>query len=262
MSDVEGVVLFLHAFPFSSDLWREQVARLPPGWTARVPDLPGFGASPPGAASLDAWARDLLAQPDQSHGGRPVLVGLSMGGYVALRLLAAAPQRFRGLLLADTRAAADGPEVQARRTAMAQRVRQEGVAWMAEAQIPGLLGATTRATHPDLERAVTRMMLQARPEGVARALEAMRDRPDSSKVAAGLRMPVRVVCGAQDALSPPDEMRALAAGIPGATFHILAGAGHLSCLEAPDGFAEVLKGLLTDVGPDDAVPDWPRRALD
>lgn len=250
MSDVEGVVLFLHAFPFSSDLWCEQVARLPPGWTARVPDLPGFGASPPGAASLDAWARDLLADLDRGNVGRPVLVGLSMGGYVALRLLAVAPERFRGLLLADTRAAADTPEVQARRTSTATRVRREGVAWMPDAQIPGLLGATTRLTRPEVERTVTRMMLQANPEGVARALEAMRDRPDASQVAAGLRMPVRVACGNQDALSPPDEMRALAGAIPGATFHLLVGSGHLSCLEVPDAFSDVLEGLLTEVGQD------------
>lgn len=239
-----GTVLFLHAFPFTSRLWDGQVDRLPPGWRALAPDLPGFGGTPPGPPDLDVWARDLIGRMDRENVARPVLVGLSMGGYVALRMLAIAPERFGGVLLADTRAAPDTAEGRVRRTATAQRVRSEGVGWMPDAQVPALLGPTTRATRPGVEAAVRAMMAVADPEGVARAVEAMRDRPDASAVAAGLRIPAAVACGAEDALSPPDEMRALAASIPGATFHLLPGAGHLSCLEAPDAFAAVLAGLL------------------
>jgi 3-oxoadipate enol-lactonase len=249
MHRAHGIVLFLHAFPFSHRLWDGQIERLPPGWRALAPDLPGFGATPPGPPDLDAWARDLIDRLDRDGGARPVLVGLSMGGYVALRMLAIAPDRFAGALLADTRATPDTAEGRARRTATALRVRAEGVGWMPDAQVPGLLGPTTRATRPGVEAAVRAMMAAADPEGVARAVEAMRDRPDSSFVAAGLRVPVAVACGAEDALSPPDEMRALAATIPEATFHLLPGAGHLSCLETPDAFAAVLADLLGRCGP-------------
>jgi len=247
MSSDASVVLFLHAFPFSSRLWDGQVARLPSGWTARTPDLPGFGGVPPGAADLDAWAADLLASLDRDGVGSVVPVGLSMGGYVALRLAAAAPDRIAGMVMADTRATIDAPQAAARRTGFARRARAEGVGWMPDAQVPGLLGATTRASRPDLEAAVRRSILDADPEGVARAVEAMRDRADSSAVAAALQVPVAVACGDEDTLSPPSEMRALAASIPGASFDVLAGAGHLSCLEAPDAFAAVLAGLLARV---------------
>jgi 3-oxoadipate enol-lactonase len=245
MSGKTSWVLFLHAFPFNSQMWDPQVARLPDAWGALAPDLPGFGLAPVGPPDLDAWALGLLERLDRDGIGRPVLVGLSMGGYVALRLLAAAPERFSGLLLADTRAVPDTPEGRDRRTETAARVRVEGVAWMPDVQVPNLLGETTRTTRPEVEAAVRRMMLAAAPEGVARALEAMRDRPDSSAVASALRVPAMVVCGAEDALTPPAEMRSLAGSIPGADHHEIPGAGHLSCLEAPDAFAAAL-GVLLD----------------
>ncbi|HZM00885.1 MAG TPA: alpha/beta fold hydrolase, partial [Planctomycetota bacterium] len=84
-----------------------------------------------------------------------------------------------------------------------------------------------------------------RPRGIAAALAGMALRPDSRPLLAGLRLPALVVVGEHDAISTRDEMRALAQSIPGARCVEIAGAGHLTPMEAP---AEVNAALLDFLG--------------
>ncbi len=238
-------VVFVHAFPFDGRMWEAQ-ARVAEslGWTAVTPDLPGFGGRPPAGADLAGWAGEVLAECDRRGIGRAVFAGLSMGGYVVFRVAALAPERVAGLVLADTRAAADAPAAQERRTALAARVRAEGVAFLAGEVLPALLGETSRRERPDLVAEVRRRILAANPEGVARALLAMRDRPDSTPLLSGLRVPALVLVGAEDTLTPPDEARNLAGSLPHARFREIPAAGHLSNLENPEAFNAVLAEFL------------------
>ena len=104
----EGHVVLLHAFPLNATLWQPQVDREPDGWRFVAPDLPGFGRSSlPPARTMEGMARAVLAQMDASGIERAVICGMSMGGYVTLALFRIAPERFSGLVLADTRATAD-----------------------------------------------------------------------------------------------------------------------------------------------------------
>jgi 3-oxoadipate enol-lactonase len=173
-----------------------------------------------------------------------VLLGLSMGGYVAFRILALAPERVSGLVLADTRAGADGKEGKARRTDQAIRVRGEGVGWLADAMIPALLGETTMEHRPRVKAGVRKMIQEANPEGVARALEAMRDRPDSKRILADIAVPTLVLVGEEDTLTPVEESEIISRRIPGAALEVIPAAGHLSNLEAPDAFNRALGAFL------------------
>lgn len=241
---MESVVVFLHAFPLDARMWARQVAGLPRGVRGIALDCPGFGGRPPGTASLEGFAADILARLDAEGARRFVLVGLSMGGYVAFRLVAQAPERVAGLVLCDTRAAPDDEAARARRTAQAARVRNEGVGWMADAMTPALLCEATSRARPDVV-AVVRAMIGAQDrEGVARALEALRDRPDSTPMLEGLAMPVLALAGAEDGLSTSHEMEGMVRAIPGATLQVLPGAGHLSNLEAPVAFGHALHAFL------------------
>lgn len=240
-----NAVVFVHAFPLDGRMWEAQArAAESLGWTALTPDLPGFGGRPWGDADLAGWAREVLAECDRRGIGRAVFAGLSMGGYVVFRVAALAPERVAGLVLADTRAAADAPAGRERRTALAARVRAEGVAFLADEVLPALLGETSRRERPDLVAEVRRRILAADPEGVARALLAMRDRPDSTPLLSGLRVPALVVVGAEDTLTPPDESRRLAASLPDARFCAIPSAGHLSNLENPEAFNAALAEFL------------------
>jgi 3-oxoadipate enol-lactonase len=237
-------LVFLHAFPLSSAMWEAQVATLRPERPVLAPDLPGFGGRPPGPADLAAFARAVLDDLDAARIRRCVLVGISMGGYVAFRILDRAPDRVAALVLADTRAGPDDDQARVRRTEQAARARREGVAWLPEAILPGLLGRTTHRTRPDLVTRVGDWIRAADPEGIARALEAMRDRPDSAPVLSRIRVPSLVLAGDEDVLTPPDEVRRIAAALPDTRVVVIPGAGHLAALEQPGAFTRPVGAFL------------------
>ncbi len=245
-NDPEGLplpVVFLSAFPLHSGMWAEQLSALRDRRVLAA-DFPGFGRKSPGEASLDAFARDVLDEMDRAGMGEAVWVGLSMGGYVAFRVHELAPERVAGLVLADTRAGADDKAGREKRTAQATKVRADGVGWMPDALLPALLGETTRSEHPHMVERVRRLIGDANPEGVARALESMRDRPDSTSSLPAIHCPVLVLVGEEDTLTPPAESRAIAAAVPDGRLVVIPGAGHLSNIEAPEAFNRALVSFL------------------
>jgi 3-oxoadipate enol-lactonase len=243
MMDATTPVLFLHAFPLNAAMWESQRAALGPR-TTLTPNFPGFGGRPAGEPELDRFAQAVIEAMDAAGIPRAVVVGLSMGGYVAFRLNALAPERLAGLVLADTRAGADDEAGRARRTDQAARARREGLGWLEEALLPALLGETTLGERPEVVAAVRGMMAEADPEGVARALEAMQGRPDSTPHLGEIQVPVLVLVGEEDTLTPVDEARKIFAGVQQGRLTVIPRAGHLSNLEAPDRFNEALLSFL------------------
>jgi 3-oxoadipate enol-lactonase len=245
-------LLFLHAFPLSRRMWREQMPALAGSALCLAIDLPGFGASElppergsaPACCRMEEMAAHAVALLDHLRIERAVVCGLSMGGYVALALCAAYPGRLSGLVLAGTRAGADGPEGRAGRLEMASRVEAEGTRGLAAAMVPKLLGVTTRRTRPDLVTRVERWIGEAPPTAVAAAQRGMAERRDRGPGLAAIRVPVLVVVGDEDTISPPAEAAALQQAIPGAELRVLAAAGHLSNLEQPAAFNRAVAGLL------------------
>jgi 3-oxoadipate enol-lactonase len=236
-------VILLHAFPLNAAMWKPQIPAAGDR-TMLTPDFPGFGGRPVTEADLDRFAETIIKDMAPAGISRAVIVGLSMGGYVAFRLHALAPERVAGLVLADTRAEADDEAGQAVRTEQAARARREGVGWLSETLIPSLLGETTARDRPGVVDTVRGMMEEADREGVARALEAMRDRPDSTPVLKEINVPTLVLVGAEDTLTPESKARAMADQIPRARLEVLPDAGHLSNLEAPRRFNEALGAFL------------------
>jgi len=240
-------VVFLHAFPLNPDMWDGQISALSPRKTL-APAFPGFGDRAPGEPSLKAFARTILMDLDSAGISSAVFVGLSMGGYVALQLFDMAPERFAGLVLADTRAGADTEEGRAKRTEQAARIRNEGIDWLPDALLTALLGDTTLEERGSVVNEVRGMMEAAQGEGVARALEAMRERPDSTSLLPRIEVPTLVVCGEEDTLTPVEEARGMAQEVPGGRLVVLEEAGHLSNLETPKAFNEALVGFLDSIG--------------
>jgi len=238
-------VVFLHAFPLSARMWRAQVEALA-NRTVLAPDFPGFGGRAPGSPELEHFARVVLADMDAAGIREAVVVGLSMGGYVAFRLHALAQERVAGMVLADTRSTADDETGRVRRTDQAARARAEGLGWLPEAFLPALLGETTRRERPAVVEAVREIMADADPEGVARALEAMRGRPDSTPELGKIRVPVLALVGEEDPPTAVEESRSIARGVTDGRLVVIPGAGHLSNLEAPEAFNEALVGFLRD----------------
>ncbi len=242
-------VLFLHAFPLTRQMWAAQVRALSARARTLTVDFRGFGESdvPSGPYTLEAFADDVLALARALGVSRAAIVGLSMGGYVAFRLIDRAPEFVRALVLADTRAEPDSPEGRTRRLALAERVEREGMTAMQEF-IQGLVGPATRETRPEVVAEVQRIMARPDPRAVAQTLRALADRPDSRPLLSGIAVPTLVLVGEGDTLTPPDSARGIADGIRHARLAVLPGSGHLSNLEARQAFNNELVAFLGEIG--------------
>jgi YbgC/YbaW family acyl-CoA thioester hydrolase len=236
--DLQGsgpAVVFLHGYALDHSMWRHQMANLA-GYRRIAADLRGMGHSdaPDLGYSMATYADDVIALLDQLGVKQAVLVGLSMGGYVAFEVVRRFRHRVRGLVLMDTRADPDTVEVRRQRDVNSVTARDGGSAAIAEHLLPRLLGRTTLATAPQTVERVRALMAKTSMAGIIGALGAMRDRPDSTPLLAALGdIPTLVVAGAEDQISPPAQMEAMAATIPGATFRVIADAGHLPPVEQP-----------------------------
>lgn len=238
-------VLFLHAFPLHRAMWEEQVAALSGRARVLTVDFRGFGESAVGAGPyrLELSADDVLALAGALGVERATVVGLSMGGYVAFRLVERAPAFARALVLADTRAEPDTPEAKARRSALAERVEREGMAAMADF-VGGLLGPTSKAERPEVAARVQRIIGQPHPRAVAETVRALGERPDSRLLLARIGVPTLVLVGEEDTLTPPDSARVIASAVPGARLTVIPRSGHLSNLEAAETFNRELMTFL------------------
>lgn len=240
-------VVLLPAFPLDSRMWDGLRPALGPRLI--TPNLPGFGGAPPvPKASLDDAATAVLATLDEQGVSRAVFGGCSMGGYVAMAVLRLAPERVSGLVLINTKASADTSEARENRAVMAARVDVEGAAWVPDAMLTSLLGATTRDERPEVERVLRSLMAAQPAESVAWAQRAMAARPDSLATLAGSGVPALIVRGDEDAMIPAREATAMASALPGSEQVELPGVGHLAPLEAPDALASVLTSWLERLG--------------
>jgi 3-oxoadipate enol-lactonase len=243
-------VLLLHGFPLSSEMWQETMDRVPDGWRMIAPDLRGHGSSEASDdAGMQRLVRDQMELLDLLGIEEPVVVvGLSMGGYVALEMVRRHPERVRALVLVDTRAEADAPDAAEKRRTTAERVLRDGSESLAEDMAGKLFSPSTRGAVRSRWR---ERMAATPPRGVAAALNGMADRSDSRDVLSDWRKPLLVVVGEDDQITPPEDALRMHRAVPGSMLEVIPDAGHLPPVEQPDAFGKILNGFLENL-PDPA----------
>ncbi|MBI2385849.1 MAG: alpha/beta fold hydrolase [Elusimicrobia bacterium] len=227
-------VVLLHAFPMSGAMWEPQISALK-RFRVLIPDLRGFGGTPLAAPWLiEHAAADVL----ESFDGKAVFVGLSMGGYVALQIAAAAPERVAGLVLCDTRAEPDANENKAKRAAAIDFVRKNGV--------EPFLGPFLKDAIANLQASsfLHGVAAKSSPEAVMAALAALAARPDAVPGLSKITAPTAVLVGSQDKITPLPLSEAMRSRIPGAELHLIPDAGHFTSAENPAAFNERLLSFL------------------
>ena len=240
-------VVLLHAFPFNSSMWEPQLDSLGDKFRFIVPDLKGFGATeaPEGesAYSMDSYADEVKTIVDAAGLDRFVLAGLSMGGYIALAYMRKYAEGVSGLVLADTRAEADPPEGKEKRSNQQKQVLQDGTAGLIEGLTGALLAESTRSNKPDVVKKVQAAMDNP-AAGFIGALEAMKNRIDSTEGLAKIDVPTLVIVGENDGITPPEAARKLHEHIGGSQLVVIPEAGHISNMEAPEAFNGALGEFL------------------
>ena len=240
-------VVLIHGFPFNGRMWDGQVEAFGDRWRLIVPDLRGFGGSdaPEDRTkySMDAFASDVRAVLDDAGVDKGIICGLSMGGYVTFAFWRRAKDRVAALVLANTRAEADPPEGIEKRTNQQKQVESDGIGGLVEAMPNALTAEKSRSNDPGVVDRVRAVMDNPAP-GYIGALEAMKQRPDSTGDLAGIAVPTLIVTGSDDPLIPPDASRAMHEAISGSQLVEIPEAGHLTNLEAPEQFNRALEGFL------------------
>ncbi|HEX5471184.1 MAG TPA: alpha/beta fold hydrolase [Lacipirellulaceae bacterium] len=251
-----SLILLVHGFPLDHTMWDAQIVSLSQHSRVIAPDLRGFGMSPLGAAdsergiSMERYADDLAELLDVLNprvGGRVVLVGFSMGGYIAWQFVRKYPHRLRALVLCDTRAAADTEEARAGRLKMAEKIDEWGAARVAEMMGPKLISPKTFESQPTVVSAIRRVVQRTTPAAIAAAQRGMAARPDMTAFVRQINLPTLILAGAEDAISPPAEMKSIAAAIPGSQFVIIPDAGHMTAMENPAAVNQALADFIANL---------------
>jgi 3-oxoadipate enol-lactonase len=239
--------ILLHAFPLHAEMWRPQLERVPHGWRLIAPDMRSFGTgrSNPGSPTMGDYAAGTIALLDALEIDRAIIGGLSMGGYITFELFRRAPERFTGVVLADTRAQADTPEGRQARRNMSELVRTQGPAAVAQQMLPKLLSEGTLRGRANLVSRVRAMIEQSQVAEIDAAIQALMTRPDSTPELARISLPTLVIVGAMDTVTPLTDSELLHREIPRSQLVVLDDAAHLSNVEAADEFSVALENFLT-----------------
>src|SRR3954452_4647754 len=241
-------VLFVHGFPLDRTMWRAQLDALE-GCRRIAPDLRGMGQSdaPDLGYSMNIYAADLAALLDVLGVDEEVLCGLSMGRYVCFEFLRQWRSRVKGLVLMDTRAAADSPDARRGRELATTMAREGGAAAIADSMLPQLLSPVTQR-RADIVGKVRYMIENSAVAGLVGALAAMRHRDESESLLPTLSdLPTLVLVGGDDPIPPPDEARRIVQAIPGARLAVVSGAAHLPPIEQPEETSARLHSFLESV---------------
>ena len=232
-------VVLVHGFPLDGAMWSGAARALSVHFRVLKPDLPGRGENPASArGTIESYA-DFIGAIVAGLPAPVGLAGFSMGGYAALALMKRSPANVGALALVDSRATADDAAGKAAREQAIATVRSGGAAAIVDGMVGKLITADS-ARNANLVERLRRIILRQKPETIESDLAAMRDRPDSMDFLPRIGVPAIVLVGDQDALTPPEDARSMAAAIPQARYVSIANAGHLTPMERPGAVASAL----------------------
>jgi len=246
-SNPTETLVFLHGLPLDLSIWRYQLDYFSTDYRCLAPDLRGFGGTsdlaghtPPAMLSIETFADDVVALLDHVGVKHAILVGLSMGGYIALAIWRrmAMRKRVHGLIFVDTRAAADSPETKALRKHQAQLIQTSGVTAYADEMIPRLLAPENIAR---CEREVRYMIERTKPEALVATIGALGTRKDMTPWLRRVVVPALAIVGDKDVISPVSDSQLIQREVSyKAQLVVIPNAGHLSPLEQPTAFNEAM----------------------
>jgi pimeloyl-ACP methyl ester carboxylesterase len=235
-SSKNRAIIFVHGFPYDHTMWQAQIDELSKNYFCVAYDIRGLGDSPVGDGqyTMESFVDDLELILTELKLDKPVLCGLSMGGYIGLRALERFENKFSAVVLCDTRSEADNNEGKLKRSAAIKRINSEGIEPFVKDFITNCYGDHYKQKHKDdFEKRIAKSS-GFDPVGVKGSLLAMLGRNDTTEYLGKIKIPTLIICGELDALTPPPIMMAMADKINNAEFVIIKNSGHMSPIENPE----------------------------
>ncbi|ARG98908.1 alpha/beta hydrolase [Legionella micdadei] len=227
-------LVLLHAFPTDKNLWLPQHQGLKQYFRVISLDLWGFGYSEGttgSAVTMEEYADEVAQLLDQLSIKKAIIGGTSMGGYIALAFLAKYPDRVNGLILSNSQAITDSPEMKKSANSLASDVLTDGTQKFANDFINKALSAEAPQ---QIRLFLQNILLDQTPFGLASALRGMSIRQDFSNVLATTSIPMLIITSDKDTVIPPQQSANMHALAKNSKLVVISDAGHLSNLEQPE----------------------------
>jgi pimeloyl-ACP methyl ester carboxylesterase len=237
-------LIFFHAFPFSSKMWEKQVNEFSKDFKVHAIDLPGFGSTPlpEHPFTFEYYVEYVQAWLKERKIEKSIWCGLSMGGYLALRLYQLDPELCEGLILCDTKATLDGNEAKLKRWGAIKSVLHDR-AKFDEFQWRNLISKSSHSNR-DLQQEFMKWMSENSDAGIMNGVVAIATRSETANMLEHVKVPTLILVGEDDQLTPENDARFLQHSIPKSELKVIPRAGHLANLEAPKIFNEALSAFL------------------
>jgi pimeloyl-ACP methyl ester carboxylesterase len=252
-------IVLLHGFTERLELWEHCQHEL--AYTNRViaPDMLGHGTDASSEAfsmqgfsmqdfSMQDMARHVVALLDHLHLAKAVWVGHSMGGYAAMQAMKIFPERVAALCLFHSAPFADSEEGRAARTANIALVREGKKEQVIDGLVVKTFAEQTRRDHAHEVESIRLQRLQTSDGGMIAALEAMRERDDTSHVLLDVEQPVMMFIGAEDQIVPVSRLLELLPKLKTGMACVVAGAAHMGMVEAPEKSIHAIRALVAMAG--------------
>ncbi len=230
-------LVFIHGFPFDHSTWHPAANLLANKARCILPDLRGLGKSPVTGteSSIPIMADDIIHLLNVLEIDRACFIGHSMGGYVAMQIARAYPDRVFGLGLVATRSDPDTSDKAAERLASRAAVLSGGKSALIETMLERL------TEKPEIRRQIKPIMENAPAQGIAMAQFAMANREDATGWLRELPFPIVVIAGGNDIISPIEDMKDLCAKLKDGRFYSSQSASHMLSMEEPELIARALE---------------------
>ena len=239
-------IIFVHGFPYDHSMWDAQVAVLNKNYHCVTYDIRGLGESDAGDGQymMEIFVDDLGSIINHLKLKKPVLCGLSMGGYISLRAVERMQEKFRALILCDTKSIADNDEARLKRAEAIKRINGGGFEGFINEFVANCFYDEFISENRKEFETVLNKSKKNSPIGVKGCLLAMAARTDTSNTLNKISVPTLIICGSEDKLSSPDVMMAMADKIKDSEFVLVEGAGHMTPIEKPKIVTDAIRNFL------------------
>lgn len=236
-------LVFVHGFPFDRTSWLPQYEYFKQYCRVVIYDIRGFGSSLSDSDtqfSMEVFAKDLLAFLKALNIEKAIVCGLSMGGYILMNAFGMEPERFAGIVLCDTQCNADSDEAKQKRVKTIEQIREKGVKDFADGFLKNVLHEKSFKDKKEDVEAIREVILNTTQQTLVATVKALAKRPDTCEVLRSVKVPVLIICGKQDTITPPGKSQAMHDLIQNSSYKIIDEAGHLSNIDQPEAFNQYL----------------------
>lgn len=239
---VRLTLMLIHGFPESGDIFKAQIAALSTLYNLIVPDLPGSGASPynPALQTTADFADSIQAIIIEEKIEKLVVIGHSMGGYIALAFGEKYPERLLGLGLLHSTAYQDNEAKKQNRLKAIETMQHYGGASFLRAMIPALFSANYKEKHAQVVQDLINTGSHFETRALQQYYQMMHDRIDKTDLFSKLTIPYLLISGTEDKAAPAGDLIQQATLIDTVMVEILSDAGHMGFIEKPEEVSKII----------------------